>query len=100
MKDFLNNKKEVRNLCVKTEDSNFDVHSFDTLFRSLVLAPSGSGKSNFITYLITLFCRGKGTYDNIYITCKCEFEPLYRLNQLLNQLLNKLLNQLLNKSLN
>ena len=42
------------------------------------MAPSGSGKSNFITNLITLFCKGKGTYDNIYIFCKCKDEPLYR----------------------
>jgi hypothetical protein len=44
----------------------------------LVVAPSGSGKSNFITNLIALFCKGKGTYDNIYIFCKSVDEPLYR----------------------
>ena len=42
------------------------------------MAPSGSGKSNFLTNLITLFCKGKGTFDNIYIFCKCKDEPLYR----------------------
>ena len=42
------------------------------------MAPSGSGKSNFITNLITFFCKGRGTYDNIYIFCKCKDEPLYR----------------------
>ena len=25
-----------------------------------------------------MFCKGKGTYDNIYIFCKCKDEPLYR----------------------
>ena len=44
----------------------------------MVVATSGSGKSNFITNLIALFCKGKGTYDNIYIFCKSVDEPLYR----------------------
>jgi hypothetical protein len=43
-----------------------------------VVAPSGSGKRNFITNLIALFCKGKGTYDQIYIFCKSVDEPLYR----------------------
>ena len=43
------------------------------------MAPSGSGKSNFITNLISLFCKGKeGTFDNIYIFCKSRDEPLYQ----------------------
>ena len=66
------NKKEVKKYCVKTENHNYDLHHFDTPIRSLVVAPSGSGKSS------TLFCKGKGTYDNIYIFCKCKDEPLYR----------------------
>jgi len=37
---------------------------------SLVVAPCGSGKSSFITNLIGLFCKGKGTYDQIFIFCK------------------------------
>ena len=43
-----------------------------------MVAPSGSGKSNFITNLIALFCNNKGTFDNIYIFCKSVDEPLYR----------------------
>ena len=71
-------RKDVKKYCVKTENPNYELHHFDTPFRSLVVAPSGSGKSNFITNLITLFCKGRGTYDNIYIFCKCKDEPLYR----------------------
>jgi len=52
---------------VKTENPNYHLHNFDTPFRALVVAPSGSGKSNFITNLITLFCKGKGTFDSIYV---------------------------------
>ena len=44
-----------------------------------MIAPSGSGKSNFLTNLITLFCKGtEGTFDNIYIFSKCSTEPLYK----------------------
>ena len=71
-------KSIVKKYCVKTENPNYELHHFDVPFRSLVVAPSGSGKSNFITNLITLFCKGKGTFDNIYIFCKCKDEPLYR----------------------
>jgi hypothetical protein len=71
-------KKEVLKYCSKTENPNYDLHHFETPFRSLVVAPSGSGKSNFITNLITLFCKGKGTFDNIYIFCKSREEPLYQ----------------------
>ena len=71
-------KKEVKKYCVKADNPNYDLHHFDTPFRSLVVAPSGSGKSNFITNLISLFCKGKGTFDNIYIFCKSHDEPLYQ----------------------
>ena len=71
-------KQDVKKYCVKTENPNYNLHHFDTPFRSLVVAPSGSGKSNFITNLIALFCKGKGTYDNIYIFCKSVDEPLYK----------------------
>ena len=44
-----------------------------------MITPSGSGKSNFLTNSITLFCKGnKGIFDNIYIFCKCSTEPLYK----------------------
>jgi len=76
MKNF-ENDKNVKKYVVKTGNPNYDLHHFDTPFRSLVVAPSGSGKSNFITNLISLFCKGKGTYDSIYIFCKSRDEPLY-----------------------
>jgi len=71
-------KKEVKKYCVKTENSNYHLHNFDTPFRALIVAPSDIGKSNFITNLITLFCKGKGTFDSIYVFCKCKEEPLYK----------------------
>ena len=60
-------KQDVKKYCQKADNPNYNLHHFDTPFRSLVVAPSGSGKSNFITNLIALFCKGKGTYDQIYI---------------------------------
>jgi len=77
MKNFYNDKN-VKKYVVKTENPNYDMHHFDTPFRSLVVAPSGSGKSNFITNLISLFCKGKGTFDSIFIFCKSRDEPLYQ----------------------
>jgi hypothetical protein len=44
----------------------------------VIIAPSGSDKSNFIKKSITLFSKGTGTFDNIYIFCKSRDEPLYR----------------------
>jgi len=72
------NKKEVKKYCVKADNPNYDLHHFETPFRSLVVAPSGSGKSNFITNLISLFCKAKGTFDSIFIFCKSRDEPLYQ----------------------
>ena len=44
-----------------------------------MFASSGSGKSIFLTNLIILFCKGnEGTFDNIYISCKCTSERLYK----------------------
>jgi hypothetical protein len=72
-------KKEVKKYCIQGENPNYHLHNFDVPFRALVIAPSGSGKSNFLTNLITLFCKGtEGTFDNIYIFCKSRDEPLYQ----------------------
>ena len=71
-------KKEVKKYCIQGENPNYDLHNCDVPFRALVIAPSGSEKSNFLTNLITLFCKGTGTFDNIYIFCKCTSEPLYK----------------------
>ena len=51
-------KKEVKKYCIQGENPNYHLHNFDVPFRALVIAPSGSGKSIFLTNLITLFCKG------------------------------------------
>ena len=72
------NKKEVQKYVSKTDNPNYNLHNFDVPFRALCVAPSGSGNSNFICNLISLFCKGKGTCDEIHIFCKCKDEALYR----------------------
>lgn len=42
------------------------------------VAPSGSGKTNFVYNLLQLFCAGKGTFDHIMIFGKSRDEPLYQ----------------------
>ena len=42
-----------------------------------VVAPSGSGKTNFLVNLIHLFSRGKGTFADITIITRNKDEPLY-----------------------
>ena len=59
----------MKKYCNKTDNPNYPLHHFETPFRSLVVATSGSGKSNFITNLIALFCKK---------ICKSVDEPLYR----------------------
>ena len=71
-------KKDVKKYVSKSDNPNYNLHHFDVPFRALCVAPSGSGKSNFICNLISLFCKGKGTYDQIHIFCKSKDEPLYR----------------------
>ena len=57
---------------------NFDLHGFKIPFRACVVSPSGSGKTNFVTGLISLFCKNKGTFNDITIICKDNSEPLYK----------------------
>ena len=57
-------------LDIPTPNPNFDRHGFTIPFRLCCVAPSGSGKSNWITNLISLFSQGSGTFANVYIICK------------------------------
>jgi hypothetical protein len=58
---------------------NFELHRMKIPFRACVVASSGGGKTNFITNLIHLFCKGKsGTFHDITVICKDKTEPLYK----------------------
>ena len=52
--------------------------NMDIPFRLVCSANSGSGKSNWITNLISLFSKGTGTFSSILIICKDASEPLYK----------------------
>ena len=59
------------------ENPNFHLHNLKIPFRMVVVAPSGSGKTNFLLNLIHLFSQGKGTFADITILTRNADEPLY-----------------------
>ena len=68
-KEFLDN----------AENPNFHLHKLKLPFRMCIVAPSGSGKTNFLINVLKLFCAGdKGTFQSINIITRNKDEPLYR----------------------
>ena len=68
-KEFLDN----------ADNPNFHLHKLKIPFRMCIVAPSGSGKTNFLINLLKLFCAGdKGTFITIHIITRNKDEPLYR----------------------
>ena len=59
------------------ENPNFHLHHIEIPFRMCVVAPSGSGKTNFVLNLIRVFSQGKGTFVDITIVTRNKDEPLY-----------------------
>jgi ABC-type dipeptide/oligopeptide/nickel transport system ATPase component len=70
-------EKIPKEMLDKAENPNFNVHKLKVPFRMCVVAPSGSGKSNFLVNLIHLFSQGKGTFADITIITRNKDEPLY-----------------------
>jgi hypothetical protein len=63
----------------KVDNPNFHLHNLKLPFRMCIVAPSGSGKSNFLLNLIHKFCAGnKGTFSTINIITRNKSEPLYK----------------------
>lgn len=63
----------------KVDNPNFNLHKLKLPFRMCIVAPSGSGKTNFLVNLIHLFCTGKtGTFSTIDIITRNKDEPLYK----------------------
>jgi hypothetical protein len=68
-KEFLDN----------ADNPNFHLHKLKLPFRMCIVAPSGSGKTNFLINVLKLFCSGdKGTFQSINIITRNKDEPLYR----------------------
>lgn len=63
----------------KVDNPNFYLHKLKIPFRICIVAPSGSGKTNFLLNLIEIFSRGEiGTFQSIVVITKNKDEPLYR----------------------
>tara|TARA_R110000787_G_scaffold4265_2_gene16591 strand:- start:1284 stop:2003 length:720 start_codon:yes stop_codon:yes gene_type:complete len=62
----------------KVENPNFNIHKLKIPFRMCIVAPSGSGKTNFLVNLLAIFSEGKGTFTSIDIITRNKDEPLYR----------------------
>lgn len=74
-------EKMDKSLLKEPENPNFNLHKLKIPFRMCVVAPSGSGKTNFLVNLIHLFSRGKGTFSDITIITRNRSEPLYEFLQ-------------------
>lgn len=61
----------------KNENPNFKDHNIELPFRACIAAPSGSGKTNYLLNILKKFCKGKGTFVDIYIITNNKDEPLY-----------------------
>jgi len=71
-------EKIPKEMLDNAENPNFHIHHLKIPFRMCVVAPSGSGKTNFLVNLIHLFSQGsKGTFADICIITRNKDEPLY-----------------------
>jgi len=61
----------------KVENNNYHLHNMELPFRMCIVAPSGSGKTNFLLNLIKIMSMNKGTFADIYIITANKDEPLY-----------------------
>tara|TARA_R110002126_G_scaffold41650_3_gene121231 strand:- start:3631 stop:4359 length:729 start_codon:yes stop_codon:yes gene_type:complete len=77
-----------KDLLDTAENPNIHLHNLKLPFRMCVVAPSGSGKSNFVVNLISLFSKGRGTFTSIDIITRNKDEPLYRFLQLKAESIN------------
>lgn len=66
-----------KDLLPKADNPNKALHQIELPFRMCIVAPSGSGKTNFLLNLIALFSKGRGTFASITILTRVADEPLY-----------------------
>lgn len=79
-------EKIPKHLLDNAENPNFHLHKLKLPFRAICVAPSGSGKSNLIVNLISLFSQGKkGTFATINIVTRNKDEPLYKYLELISE---------------
>jgi hypothetical protein len=66
-----------KDLLPNADNPNKALHQIELPFRMCIVAPSGSGKTNFLLNLIALFSKGRGTFASITILTRVADEPLY-----------------------
>jgi hypothetical protein len=67
-----------KDLLVEPKNPNYHLHRFKLPFRACCVAPSGSGKTNWLINFIHLCCQGGvGTFADITIITRNKDEPLY-----------------------
>lgn len=71
-------EKIPKELLDKVDNPNFNLHRLKLPFRMCIVAPSGSGKTNFLVNLLSIMSSGKGTFASIHIITKNADEPLYK----------------------
>ena len=71
-------EKIPKELLDEAENPNFHLHHLKLPFRMCIVAPSGSGKTNFLCNLISLFSKNSGTFQTITIITRNKDEPLYK----------------------
>jgi hypothetical protein len=71
-------EKIPKELLDKVDNPNFHLHNLKLPFRMCIVAPSGSGKTNFLVNLLSIFSNGTGTFQSIHIITRNADEPLYR----------------------
>jgi hypothetical protein len=71
-------EKIPKELLDKVDNPNFNIHKLKLPFRMCIVAPSGSGKTNFLVNLLSMFSVGKGTFASINIITRNADEPLYK----------------------
>lgn len=71
-------KPELKKFLSSQDNPNVHLHGLDKLpFRMVVVAPSGSGKTNFIMNLLQKFSSACGTFNTITVITRNKDEPLY-----------------------
>jgi hypothetical protein len=67
-----------KDLLIEPKNPNYHLHRFKLPFRACVVAPSGSGKTNWLINFVHLCCQGcDGTFADITIITRNKDEPLY-----------------------
>jgi hypothetical protein len=61
----------------EVDNPNENIHNIKIPFRMCVVAPSGTGKTNFLLNLLKVFSQGRGTFADIAIITRNKDEPLY-----------------------